>query len=250
EYMAKQFTNFLEKLGEIEREVHCSINDDSKNGYYSRNFDTFFGKIEGVKIPRTRKIKFHPSFLEPYKRTTFELDDIVISMYQGGCSTRDIVRTLENLLGQKYSPKWVSKITDDILEELEKYHNRRFERWYPILFIDVTYLKLRRGTVSSEVIYTVMGIDEDGHKEILAFYTFGGSGESALNWKELLYELRERGLQEPILVVADGLKGIKEAVLEVYPKADFQTCVVHKVRSSLSKVRKRDESAVTEDMKI
>ncbi|BAI79792.1 transposase, IS654 family [Deferribacter desulfuricans SSM1] len=249
EFMSQQFVNFLEKLGEIEREIHCTVNEDSKNGHYTRNFDTFFGKIEGVKIPRTRRTKFHPSFLEPYKRTTFELDEIVLSMYQGGCSTKDIVRTLENLLGQKYSPRWVSKITDDILEEIEKYHNRRFDRWYPVLFIDGTYLKLRRDTVSSEVVYTVMGIDEEGHKEILSFYLFGGSGESALNWKELLYELRERGLQEPVLVIADGLKGIKEAVLEVYPKVDFQSCVVHKVRSSLSKIRKYDESAVTEDMK-
>ena len=249
EFMSEQFVNFIEKLGEIEREVHCELEGDSKNGYYFRNFDTIFGKIEGVKIPRTRNKRFYPSFLEPYKRTTFELDDIVVSMYQGGCSTRDIVRTLENLLGQKYSPKWVSKITDEILSELEEYRSRRFEKWYPILFIDGTYLKLKRETVSSEVIYTVMGIDENGHKEILSFYTFGGSGESALNWKEILYELKERGLQNPVLIVADGLKGIREAVFEVYPKADFQLCVVHKIRSSLAKIRKRDESAVIEDMK-
>jgi len=170
EFMSQQFVNFLEKLGEIKREIHCTVNEDSKNGHYTRNFDTFFGKIEGVKIPRTRQTKFDPSFLEPYKRTTFELDEIVLSMYQGGCSTRDIVRTLENLLGQKSSPSWVSKITDDILEEIEKYHNRRFDRWYPVLFIDGTYLKLRRDTVSSEVVYTVMSIDEEGHKEILSFY--------------------------------------------------------------------------------
>jgi putative transposase len=249
EFMAEQFVNFLEKLGETERELHCILNGDSKNGYYSRNFNTIFGKIEGVKIPRTRKTKFHPSFLEPYKRTTFELDEIVLSMYQGGCSTRDIVRTLENLLGQRYTPNWVSKITDEILSDIERYRRRRFEKWYPILFIDGTYLRLKRGSVSNEVVYIVMGIDENGYKEILSFYTFGSSGESALNWKEILYELRERGLQEPILIISDGLRGIREAVFEIYPKADFQSCVLHKIKSSLAKIRKRDESAVIEDMK-
>ena len=248
-YMAENFSKFIEYLSNLEREAHCEKTGDSKNGYYLRNFDTLFGKVKGVKIPRTRNKNFYPSFMEPYKRTSFELEEIVLSMYQGGCSTRDIVRTLNNLLGEKYSPMWVSKITDGILEEISSYHNRKFEKWYPILFIDGTYLKLRRGEVANEVIYTIMGISEEGHKEIIDYYFFGGSGESALNWKEILYDLKERGISEPVLIISDGLKGVKEGVLEVFPRADFQLCILHKVKHSLIKIRKRDESGVLLDMK-
>ncbi len=139
--MSEELVNFIEKLGEEEREIHSLTSGDSKNGYYSRSLDTLLGRIEGVRIPRTRNKKFYPSFLEPYKRRTFELDEIVLSMYQGGCSTRDIVKTLENLLGQRYSPNWVNRITDEILKDLEEYLRRRFDKWYPVLFIDGTYLR-------------------------------------------------------------------------------------------------------------
>jgi len=99
------------------------------------------------------------------------------------------------------------------------------------------------------VSYIALGIDEEGHKEVLGFWLMGSEGESLEIWKEILVELKGRGLEEPLLFIGDGLTGLPEAVKEVYPRADFQSCLVHKVRSSLNKVRKRDREAVSQDLK-
>ena len=249
EFMKEQFSRFIETLSVEERDAYCEKTGDSKNGFYERKFETMFGKIEDVKVPRTRRGGFYPSFLERYHRKTFELEEIVISMYQGGCSTRDIAKMLNGLLGESYSPWMVSRITNNVIDLLKEYHERIFDKWYPVLYIDGTFLKLRREIVFKEVVYTVMGITEDGHKEILDFHLMGGGGESSINWQEILSKLRERGLDAPLLVVGDGLRGLREAVMVVYPEADFQLCMLHKVKSSLAKVKKRDETAVAEDMK-
>jgi putative transposase len=249
EFMKEQFAIFIETLSAEERDAYCEKNRDSKNGFYKRKFDTMFGRIEDVKIPRTRSGEFYPSFLEKYQRRTFELEEIVISMYQGGCSTRDIARTLTSLLEDDYTPWMISRITDKVTKLLDEYHSRKFDKWYPVLYIDGVFVKLRREIVFKEVVYTVMGINEEGHKEIIDFRLMGGSGESSINWKEMLADLKERGLKDPLVVVGDGLPGLREAVFEVYPEADFQHCILHKVKSSLAKVKKRDEMAVSEDLK-
>jgi len=103
--------------------------------------------------------------------------------------------------------------------------------------------------VEGEVVYIALGIDEDGYKEVLGFRITGAEGESSEVWKEIVYELTGRGLEEPILFIGDGLKGLPEAVRKVYPKANFESCILHKVRATLSNVRKRDREAVKEDLK-
>ena len=101
---------------------------------------------------------------------------------------------------------------------------------------------------ASEVVYVALGLREDGYKEVLGFWIVGAEGESALVWQDILAESKERGLTEPLLFIGDGLKGLAEAVKEIYPLADFQSCILHKVRTSLSKVRKKHREAVAEDM--
>lgn len=169
-------------------------------------------------------------------------------MYQGGCSTQDS-RTLERLFHGKYSPGWVSRITGLVAEKIEEWQKRPIKRWYPSLFLDGVVLKVRRDTVGSEVVYLALGIDEEGYREVLGFWILGSEGESALSWKEVLVELKARGLHEPLLVVGDGLTGLGEAVTEIYPHADFQSCLLHKIRNTLRRVRKKDESAVLWDLK-
>ncbi len=240
--------DLLEEIALAERKLFCEQNEDVCNGYYSRGLDGLFGKID-VRVPRTRDKVFRPFFLEPYKRTSYELEDLVVAMYQGGCSTRDISRTVGALIDGKYSANWVSKITDVVQEKVEAYRNRPIKKWYPIAFIDGTVINIRRGSVDGEVVYIVLGIDEDGYKEVLGFWLGGSEGESSDIWKEILYELQKRGLKEPLLFIGDGLKGLSGAINEVYPVSDFQSCILHKVRSSLKKVRVRHRAAVGEDLK-
>ncbi|MDI6868764.1 MAG: transposase, partial [Coprothermobacterota bacterium] len=226
------------------------------------------GAIEDLQVPRVRKGDFHPCFLEPHERHLFshlfKLEELIFAMYSGGLSTRDIFRTLEALLESKYSPQRVSAITQKALEKAEAFRKRKIKiipwenalafsqgpKWYPIIYVDGTFLKVRReGKVrEGEVVYLALGISEDGTKEVLTFFP-ASSGESAEVWKEVLWDLKERGLKEPLLFIGDGLTGLPHAVKEIFPKADFQSCLLHKMRQSLAKVRKRDREALAEDMR-
>jgi len=103
--------------------------------------------------------------------------------------------------------------------------------------------------VEKESVYVVMGLQEEGIKEVIAYYLSGGSGESSVVWREVLTDLYDRGLKEPLLNAPDNLPGLEEALALVYPRADFQSCVLHKVRNTLKKVKKRDREAVAEDLK-
>ncbi len=238
----------LEEVALVEREAFCEQNVEAKNGFYPRDVEGLFGAIEDIRIPRTREGGFKPFFIRPWRKVSYDIEDLVIAMYQGGCSTRDVTRTIDMLLEHRYSASWVSRITDVVQEKVEAFRNRRITLWYPVIFLDGVVLKIRRDSVAGEVVYIALGIGEDGHKEVLGFWIIGAEGESALVWKDILADLKERGLNEPLLFTGDGLKGLEQVVKEIYPLADFQSCILHKVRSSLSKVRKKHREALAEDM--
>jgi len=241
--------DLLEGVAIMEREAFCEGNGAVGNGYYSRGLDGLFGRIENLRVPRTRGGGFRPFFIEPYQRVSWQLEELVVAMYQGGCSTRDISRTISALVDGRYSPPWISRVTEVIQEKVEAYRKRPLSKWYPIVFIDGVVIKVKRGSVDGEVVYVALGIDEDGHKEVLGFWLGGAEGESSEIWTEILCELRERGLNEPLLFVGDGLRGLPGAVKELYPRADFQSCLLHKVRGSLLRVRRRHREALKEDLK-
>jgi putative transposase len=239
----------LEEVALLEREAYLERKEkDRKNGYYERSLITEAGEIKDLKVPRVRNGSFRPFYLSPYERNLYSLSEVVISMYEGGLSARDVAKTLEVLLGKRYSPGWVSRITEKIEEKVERWKKRRIEKYFPIVFLDGTFLKIRRDTVEGEVVYLALGIDEDGKKELLSFF-LGGEGESSTLYEELLSSLKERGLTEPLLFIGDNLSGLIEAVKKHFPQADFQLCLLHTVKRVLLKVRKRDREAVAEDLK-
>ncbi len=233
--------NLLETLILEERRIFCEEMDDVGNGYFLRSLKTPIGEIKNLRVARTRKKNFKTAIFEPYSREFLYLDELIYYMYAGGCSTRDVANTLEKIYGVKYSPTSISRITSVVTKKIEEFKNAPITKWYPVLYVDGTYLKVRRGGVTeNEVVYFVAGLSEDGHKEILGYWIPGGSGESALNWKEIFKELYKRGLKDPLLVVGDNLPGLEEAVKLIYPLADFQSCVLHKIRNTLNRVRKRE----------
>lgn len=163
-------------------------------------------------------------------------------------STREIGKFIERILGSSYSPTTISNITDATIEDIRKWQQRPLNKRYSVLYLDGLYIKVRRDTYAKEVIYIVLGVNEDGYREILGFYV--GGQESALGWQEILQDLYQRGVKEVLLGVLDGLNGLEEAFKSVFPKADVQRCVVHKVRNTLNKVRKKDQIEVAEDLKL
>ncbi|WP_269411063.1 IS256 family transposase [Lentibacillus daqui] len=218
-----------------------------KNGYYQRSLDTKHGHIDDLSVPRDRDGAFHTELFDPYQRRDQWVGETVTRMYQKGVSTREIGQMIEHMLGSSYSAATVSNITEATLENIEAWQKRPLNKRYSVLYLDGTYLKLRRDDVANEVVYIVIGVNEDGYREILGFYV--GGKESSLGWKEILKDLYERGAQEVLLGVFDGLPGLETAMKEVYPKADVQRCVVHKVRNALNAVRKKDQTAVAEALK-
>ena len=218
-----------------------------KNGYYKRSLDTKHGHIDDLAVPRDRNGAFRTELFDPYQRRDQWVGETVTRMYQKGVSTREIGQMIEHMLGSSYSAATVSNITEATVENIEEWQKRPLNKRYSVLYLDGTYLKLRRDDVANEVVYIVIGVNEDGYREILGFYV--GGQESSLGWKEILKDLYERGAEEILLGVFDGLPGLEAAMKEVYPKADVQRCVVHKVRNALNAVRKKDQTAIAEDLK-
>ncbi|MCR2808077.1 IS256 family transposase [Paenibacillus soyae] len=220
---------------------------NSRNGYYKRALHTKYGHITDLEVPRDRNGDFQTHVFEPYQRRDGWLEEAVIQMYKCGMGTRNVARFIEGMFGSHYSPTTVSNITATVLEDIQEWHERPLKKRYSVIYLDGLYVKLKRSTVSGEVIYFAMGIDEDGHRQILGFYV--GGQESANGWKDVLIDLYNRGVQEVLLGVFDGLPGLENAFKEVYPKADVQHCVVHKVRATFPKVRVQHKTDFIEDLK-
>jgi len=220
---------------------------NSRNGYYSRSWETRHGVIPDLQVPRDRKSHFQTELFEPYQRREAWLEDTIIHMYKGGMSTRDIASFIEKMFGSQYSPTTISNITGTVLQDIAAWQSRPLAKRYSVIYLDGMYVKLKRQTVASEVIYIAMGIDEAGHREILSF-SIGGK-ESSNGWRDVLRDLYSRGAHEVLLGVFDGLAGLEEAFRETYPQADVQRCVTHKMRNTLPKIRDKDKTAFVTDIK-
>lgn len=242
----------LERIMKAEIENFMETNDkegkrNSRNGYYKRTLHTKFGHIEDLQVPRDRNGDFQTQVFEPYQRRDGWLEEAVIQMYKSGMGTREVARFIESMFGSHYSPTTVSNITATVLEDIQEWQARPLQKRYAIIYLDGMYVKLKRSRVSGEVIYFAMGIDEEGHRQILGFYV--GGQESANGWRDVLKDLYKRGVQEVLVGVFDGLPGLDHAFRETYPKADVQHCIVHKVRATFPKIRVEDKTSFIDDLK-
>ncbi|GED21021.1 hypothetical protein KGI01_27620 [Kurthia gibsonii] len=159
----------------------------------------------------------------------------------------EIAQLIEKMYGHHYTPQTISNMTKAVSETVEAFNNRPLHNRYVVVYLDATYIAVRRDTVSKEAVYIAVGIREDGSKEVLG-YTIAPT-ESAYNWQELLEELTDRGVKDVLLFVSDGLKGMADAVFNVFPKAKYQVCLVHVARNIMHKVRVEDRKEVCEDFK-
>ena len=219
---------------------------NSRNGTYNRSFETEYGRLE-LKIPRDRKGEFCNQLLEPYQRREDALEANVIHMFQKGMSSRDIGDVIGKMYGHHYSPATISNMTKVVDELVDSFKKRPLATRYTCVFLDATVIPIRRGSVEKEMIYIAIGIREDGTKEILA-YTIAPT-ESVYVWGEILDDIKHRGAEEVLLFTTDGLAGIKERIQERYPKAGYQSCLVHVQRNIHAKVRVRDRQEIADDFK-
>jgi putative transposase len=204
---------------------------NSRNGYGKKTVLTENGSLE-LKIPRDRQSSFDPQLLAKYQRRFPGFDDKIISMYARGMSTREIVGHLQELYGIDVSPDLISTVTDAVLEEIAAWQTRPLEAVYPLVFFDALRVKIRdEGHVRNRAVYVALGVRGDGTKEILGLWI--ESNEGAKFWLRVMNELKNRGVEDILIAVVDGLKGFPDAINAVFPETTVQTCIVHLLRNSL-----------------
>ncbi|NDC39390.1 MAG: IS256 family transposase [Proteobacteria bacterium] len=234
-------------LGYETGESPPSEQDNRRNGRRIKHVRTDRGEIS-VEVPRDRAGTFEPQLVGKHQRSFDGFDDKILSLYARGMTTRDIQRHMEELYGVEVSPDLISRVTDSVLDELAEWQGRPLESVYPIVYIDALVVKIRdQGKVENKAVHIVVGVDEDGGRDVLGMWL--ERTEGARFWSSILAELKQRGVEDILILCADGLTGLPEAVEANFPKTIFQTCIVHLIRSSTRYVSYKDLKAVCADLR-
>lgn len=220
---------------------------NSRNGYGRKRVITDSSKIE-IEVPRDREGSFDPQLIAKYQRRFPGFDDKIISMYARGMSTREITGHLRELYGIDVSPDLISTVTDAVLEEVAAWQQRPLDPAYPLVFFDAIRVKIRdEGMVRSKAIHIALGVRADGRKEVLGLWI--EQNEGAKFWLRVMNELKNRGTEDIMLAVVDGLKGFPDAITAVFPESVVQTCIVHLLRNSMDFVSWKDRKPLATALK-
>ena len=242
EMMEAEMDNHL-GYGKSER----SDSDDYRNGYKTKRVNSSCGSME-IQVPQDRKSTFNPQIVKKHQKDISDIDQKIISMYAKGMTTRQISETIEDIYGFETSEGFISDVTDKILPLIEDWQNRPLDTVYPILYIDAIHYSVRdNGIIRKLAAYVILGINTEGKKEVLSINI--GENESAKYWLSVLNELKNRGVKDILIICADGLSGIKEAITTAFPKTKYQRCIVHQVRNTLKYVPDKDKKAFAADLK-
>lgn len=221
--------------------------DNRRNGTSGKTLRTSHGAVE-VQVPRDRKGSFSPQIVPKHERRFEGFDDKIISMYARGMTTREIKAHLAELYSVDVSPTLISQVTDAVLDELKAWQMRPLDRVYLVVYLDALVVKIRDKTgVRNKSVYLAVGMRADGIKDVLGMWI--QDTEGAKFWLSILAELRQRGVEDILVLCADGLTGMPQAVEAAFPQAIFQTCIVHMVRSSTRFVPWKERRAVCADLR-
>jgi transposase-like protein len=233
-----------------EMDYHLGRDDqagNSRNGYGRKTVITDTGKID-IDVPRDRTGSFDPQLIAKYQRRFPGFDDKIISMYARGMSTREITGHLRELYAIDVSPDLISTVTDAILDEVAAWQQRPLDPAYPLVFFDAIRVKIRdEGMVRNKAIHIALGVRADGRKEVLGLWI--EQNEGAKFWLRVMNELKNRGVDDIMLAVVDGLKGFPDAITAVFPDAVVQTCIVHLLRNSMDFVSWKDRKPLATALK-
>ena len=224
-----------------------SDSDDYRNGYKPKRVTTSYGSME-IDVPQDRKSTFEPKIVKKRQKDISEIDQKIISMYAKGMTTRQISDTLMDIYGFEASEGFISDVTDKLLPQIEEWQKRPLNDVYPVIFIDAIHYSVRDNNVIRKLAaYVILGINCEGMKEVLTIQV--GDNESSKYWLSVLNELKNRGVKDILILCADGLTGIKEAIAAAFPNTEYQRCIVHQVRNTLKYVSDKDRKAFATDLK-
>lgn len=244
----------IKEMMETEMDEHLgyqkSQRSDSevyRNGYKRKRVNSRYGTVD-IQVPQDRNSTFEPQVVRKRQKDISSIDQKIISMYAKGMTTRQISETLEDIYGFEASEGFISDVTDKILPQIEDWQKRPLSEVYPVLYIDAIHYSVRdNGVIRKLAAYVILGINIDGQKEVLTIQV--GDNESAKYWLSVLNELKNRGVKDILILCADGLSGIKEAIAAAYPNTEYQRCIVHQVRNTLKYVADKDRKPFANDLK-
>ena len=224
-----------------------SDSNDYRNGYKPKRVNSSYGSMD-ISVPQDRRSTFNPQVVKKRQKDISDIDQKIISMYAKGMTTRQISETIDDIYGFEASEGFISDVTDKILPQIEDWQNRPLDEVYPILYIDAIHYSVRdNGVIKKLAAYVILGINIDGRKEVLSINV--GDNESSKYWLSVLNELKNRGVRDILIICADGLSGMREAIAAAYPKTEYQRCIVHQVRNTLKYVPDKDRKAFATDLK-
>ena len=254
---ARLFSHTIEQMLEAELSEHLGYkpyeakgrnSGNNRNGRYPKKVRSSEGETT-IQVPRDRNGAFEPQLVKKHLANTNELEDKIIGMYAKGMSVRDIQETLQELYGVDVSPSTLSAITDMVWELVESWQSRPLASLYPIIYLDAIHIKMRRdGKVENTAVYVVLGVNLDGHRDVLGHWVGDGS-ESANFWLNVITDLQSRGVKDILIACMDGLTGFKDAILAVFPKTDIQRCIIHQIRNSLKYIPWKDRKVFVADLR-
>jgi putative transposase len=251
------FAGALEKMLEAEMEEHLGYeknsflgnnSGNSRNGYGRKTVKSEWGESE-INVPRDRNGTFEPQVIEKRQTRTDDIENRVLAMYAKGMSTRDIEDHLRDIYGVEASASLISRITDKLMPAVAEWQSRPLDAVYPIVFLDGIVFKVRKDSrVINKCMYSVLGINLEGRKEILGIWL--SENESASFWTTVCNELKNRGVADILIACRDNLSGFSSAIETVFPKTEQQLCVIHQIRNSTKYVPYKDIKPVMADLKL
>lgn len=227
-----------EKLGYSKYDYRNKETDDSRNGYSKKTVTSSLGEID-LDIPRDRKGEFEPQAVKKNQTDISNIEDQVLSMYAKGMTTRDMSTHLRDVYGVEASAEMISHMTDRILPIAKEWQNRPLERKYAIVFMDAVYFHVREDNRTvKKAVYVAIGIRLNGTREVLGMWV--GGNESAKYWLGVLNEIKNRGVEDIMIISVDGLTGFGDAIHAVFPQTEIQRCIVHQIRYSTKFISYKD----------
>lgn len=248
--MEEFIVSTIESLMIVERSEYLTQTNgsDKGNGFYLRLFKSFSRNCLRINIPRTRLGVFSPDTLELVKLGQEQMNDLCLSLYKKGMTSRDISDLVGTMFGDSVSATKITNLAKTFNKFRIAWENSKLDSYYKVMFCDCIFITVRRdNSYSREAVYVAYGVKNDNTRELLALSI--NPTESANEWGEIFDDLKNRGAKNIDLIVADGLSGLENEVHRVFPEAQFQKCAVHKMRNILNKTRPKDKTEMAEDLK-
>jgi transposase-like protein len=240
---------FLEEAmnGELEAHIEEMEEPNRKNGKGRKQVKTTVGNVE-IETPRDRNGTFEPEIIAKRQKTLgVDLDRQIIALYARGASYSDIRDHLSEMYDLEVSPATISRVTDKILPLIQEWRSRPLERVYPFVWLDAIHYKVRHeGRVVNRAVYCIIGLNQDGFKELLGMYI--GENEGSKFWLQVLTDLQNRGIEDIFIAAIDNLQGFAEAIESIFPQAEVQLCVVHQIRNSQKYLSYKDVKPFMKDL--